>query len=79
MIKIEVRVRHSVGELSIEHEYRAELPDTATADQIKAVGAEANSEIESLSQAVETKNEAPANLQSINEPAPTIGGWKKQS
>jgi hypothetical protein len=41
VIKIEVRIRSTVDNLSVEHEYRAELPDDATADQIKAVGAEA--------------------------------------
>lgn len=41
MIKIEVRIRSTVDNLAVEHEYRAELPDTATAEQIRAVGTEA--------------------------------------
>lgn len=41
MIKIEVRIRRSIDGASVEHEYRAELPDGATAEQIAAVGAEA--------------------------------------
>jgi hypothetical protein len=41
MIKIEVRIRRLLGEVGTEHEYRAELPDSATAEQIAAVGSEA--------------------------------------
>ena len=41
MIKIEVRIRQTVDQVTVEHEYRAELPDTATAEQIAAVGREA--------------------------------------
>lgn len=52
MIKIEVRIRQSLGDATVEHEYRAELPDDATAEQIKAVGAEAERTISD-----ETKDE----------------------
>jgi len=45
MIKIEVRIKHTVDNLSIEREYRAELPDTATAEQIAAVGKESGEKI----------------------------------
>jgi len=46
MIKIKVRIRQSLGEATAEHEYRAELPDEATPEQIKAVGAEAERTVE---------------------------------
>jgi hypothetical protein len=65
MIKIEVRIRKTVGEVSMEHEYRAELPDDATAEQIKAVGAEAE---QTALLAQESEEEAPP---------PSIA-WNKQ-
>ena len=40
MIKIEVITRKQMGDLGVEREYRAELPDTATAEQIAAVSME---------------------------------------
>lgn len=53
MIKIEVRIRKTVGDTSVEHEYRAELPDTATAEQIQAVG------MEPQQQEIQTEAEEP--------------------
>lgn len=56
MIKLEVRITHTVEQVSIMHEYRAELPDSATPEQIAAVGAEA---VKGL--AVEEKKEEASN------------------
>jgi hypothetical protein len=64
MVKIEVRIRHSHGEMSIEHEYRAELPDAATADQIAAVGREAEAAFHNMAIS-DAEPEHPAEAETI--------------
>ena len=56
MIKIEVRIRQTVDNLTVEHEYRAELPDTASAEQIAAVGHEAQDAAKVMPEEVSAKH-----------------------
>jgi hypothetical protein len=71
MIKIEVRIRRAAGEVMIEHEYRAELPDDATPQQIQAVGTEAMDGID------EIIDESLPEVQSSPEPVATMN-WPKK-
>jgi hypothetical protein len=59
MIEIEVRIKQSIDNVSVEHEYRAKLPDAATPEQIAAVGHEA---VESI----KASEEPPAEQGSIH-------------